>query len=274
MKPRFEGMVALVTGAARGQGRNHARRLALEGADIIAVDICRPVPQTKPTANSEDLAETVRLIEAAGRRVIAGEVDVRDLAALQQFVDHGVESFGRLDVVIGNAGVSIAGAASERISEEAWQAIIDVNLSGVWHTCKVAIPHLDGGGAIVLTSSVAGVKGLQNISAYTAAKHGVTGLMRSLAQELGPRMIRANAVVPGMVATDMIMNEDTYGLFNPQLESPTVDDLATVARTLHLLPEPWVEVDDISNAALFLASAEARYITGVVLPVDLGATAK
>jgi (+)-trans-carveol dehydrogenase len=267
---RVEGKVAFVTGAARGQGRSHAVRFAQEGADIIAVDISAQVESVPyPLATAGDLAETKQAVEAEGRRIVAAEADVRDYDALRAALDQGVEALGRLDIVSANAGI-VSFSPSAEMPEQVWQDMIDINLTGVWHTCKAAIPHLSDGGAIVLTSSTAGLAGFANISHYTAAKHGVTGLMKSLAGELAPRMIRVNSVHPTTVDTPMVLNEATFQLFAAEGEQFDEEAFKAASALNHVLPVPWVESIDISNAVLFLASDEARYITGVALPVDAG----
>ena len=268
---RVQGKVAFVTGAARGQGRSHAVRLAQEGADIIAVDISAQVASVPyPLATTEDMAETVRAVEALGRRIVASEADVRDYDALKAALDAGVaELGGRLDIVSANAGI-VSFSPSADMPEQVWQDMIDINLTGVWHTCKAAIPVISDGGAIVLTSSTAGLAGFANISHYTAAKHGVTGLMKSLAGELAPRMIRVNSVHPTTVDTPMVLNEATFQLFAAEGEAFDEAAFKAASSLNHVLPIPWVESIDISNAVLFLASDEARYITGVALPVDAG----
>ncbi|MGY1636133.1 mycofactocin-coupled SDR family oxidoreductase [Geodermatophilus sp. SYSU D00742] len=277
MPGRVEGKVAFITGAARSQGRSHALRLAEEGADIIAVDLCGPVETIGmyPPATEEDLAETVRQVEALDRRIVATRADVRDTAALRSAVDDGVSQLGRLDIVLANAGVFELQPSLE-LSDRAWQEMIDINLTGVWNTCKVALPHLvdGGGGAIVITSSTAGLKGTPNTIHYTAAKHGVIGIMRTLANEFGKQSIRVNTVHPTGVDTVMIQNEKTWGLFTPEDPNPTREKFTEIFETLHPLPVPYVEARDISNAILFLVSDEARYITGVTLPVDAGYTVK
>jgi SDR family mycofactocin-dependent oxidoreductase len=277
MPGRVEGKVAFITGAARGQGRSHAIRLAQEGADIIAVDLCAQVDSV-PYAMStpDDLARTVKEVEALGRRIVASQADVRDYDALKSAVDDGVAELGRLDVVSANAGIASFARAHE-LSEQTWRDMIDTNLTGVWHAAKAAIPHLiDGGrgGSIILTSSTAGLMPLLNAGHYVSAKHGVVGLMRTLALELAPHMIRVNSLHPTSVNTDMIQNDPTYALFRPDLEHPTRDDAEPAFTSLNALPIPWVEPVDISNALLFLASDEARYITGVTLPVDAGSVIK
>ena len=278
MPGRVEGKVAFITGAARGQGRSHAVRLAQEGADIIGIDVCADIPGVPYAgATADDLAETVRQVEALDRRIVTATADVRDLAALKAALDDGVSALGRLDIVSANAGIGSAPHAAGELSDDIWGEMIDINLTGVWHAAKATIPHLiDGGrgGSIVLTSSAAGLMAYPNIAHYVSAKHGVVGLMRTLALELAPHMIRVNSIHPTQVDTPMIMNEATYGLFCPDVEHPTRDDFAPASQEMNALPIPWVEAIDISNALLFLASDEARYITGVTLPVDAGCTIK
>jgi (+)-trans-carveol dehydrogenase len=274
---RLEGKVAFVTGAARGQGRSHAVRLAEEGADIIAVDIASQI-DTVPfaMATPDDLAETVVAVDALDRRIVASQADVRDYGALKAVLDDGVDQLGRLDIVAANAGIVSYGSAEE-LSEQAWRDMIDVNLTGVWHTVKAAIPHLRaaGGGSIVITSSVAGLKGSPNTAHYTASKHGVVGLMRTLANELAPDMVRVNTVHPSAVNDDMLHNQALYHLFLPDHQGDiTREEVAPVFQTVNALPVPWEESVDISNAVLFLASDEARYVTGVTLPIDAGASVK
>jgi (+)-trans-carveol dehydrogenase len=277
MAGRVEGKVAFITGAARGQGRSHAIRLAEEGADIIAIDICEPFTSVAyEGATEEDLAVTAKEVEALGRRIVARKADVRDYDGLKQALDEGVTELGRLDIVSANAGICSFGAA-ESISDETWSDALDVNLKGAWHTAKAAIPHLvagGNGGSITITSSALGLKGLPGLVHYISAKHGVTGLVRGLAQELGPHKIRVNAINPTNVDTPMLQNAGVYGAYAPDVESPTVDDMAPISAALHMLNIPWVESIDISNALLFLASDEARYITAVTLPVDGGAVEK
>jgi SDR family mycofactocin-dependent oxidoreductase len=278
MTGRVAGKVAFITGAARGQGRSHAIRLAQEGADIIAIDNCADVEGVPyPGATEADLELTVKEIEALDRRIVATKADVRDLAALQAAVDDGVAQLGRLDIVSANAGIGVIPSPAHELSESAWQTMLDINLSGVWRTTKVAVPHLIAGGrggSIILTSSAAGLQAYQGIANYVSAKHGVVGLMRTLALELAPHMIRVNSLHPTQVDTDMVMNEATFRLFRPDLEHPTREDFLPASQEMNALPIPWVDPIDISNALLFLASDEARYITGVTLPVDAGAVIK
>ncbi|MEU1980824.1 mycofactocin-coupled SDR family oxidoreductase [Nocardia sp. NPDC019395] len=278
MAGRVEGKVAFITGAARGQGRSHAVRLAQEGADIIAVDVCKAVSGSDDIAPStpEDLAETADLVKNHGRRIVTEQVDVRDYDALKTALDNGVEQLGRLDIIVANAGIGNGGETLDKTAEPDWQTMIDINLSGVWKTVKAGVPHLltAGAGSVVLTSSVGGLKAYPNTGHYIAAKHGVIGLMRSFAVELGQHSIRVNSVLPTNVNTPMFMNEGTMKLFRPDLENPGPDDFAPVAQLMHVLPVGWVEPVDISNAVLFLASDEARYITGLPLPVDAGSLLK
>ena len=278
MPGRVEGKVAFITGAGRGQGRSHAVKLAAEGADIIAIDICHDVEGALPMATPDDLTETVKLVEARDRRIIAAQADVRDLDGLTAAVDAGVEELGRLDIVVANAGIASLGGPVQEMSQDNWKHTIDINLTGLWNTARAAIPHLIAGGrggAIVLTSSVGGMHAMPNMSHYISAKHGVIGLMRSLAVELGQHHIRVNSVLPTNVNTPMFMNEGTFKMFRPDLENPTAADVEPIAaQFMHVLPHGWIEPEDVSNAILFLASDESRYITGVPLPVDLGALLK
>ena len=274
---RLDGKVAFITGAARGQGRSHAVRLAEEGADIIAVDIASQIDSVPLSmATSEDLVQTVKEVEALDRRIVARQADVRDYDALKAALDDGVAQLGRLDIVSANAGIVSFGRAEE-LPEQTWQDVMDVNLTGVWHTVKAAVPHLRaaGGGAIVITSSGAGLTPSPNLAHYGSAKTGLIGLMRSLAIELAPDMIRVNTVHPGSVDTEMIHNQATYHLFIPDHpDEITRDEVASVFQMQNALPIHWLESIDISNAVLFLASDEARYVTGVALPVDAGSTIK
>jgi len=279
MTGRLEGKVAFITGAARGQGRSHAVRLAEEGADIIAVDICKKIDTVEliPPSTPEDLAETADLVKGLDRRIVTAEVDVRDYPALKAAVDSGVEQLGRLDIIVANAGIGNGGPMLHKTSEEDWTAMIDINLSGVWKSVKAGVPHIlagGRGGSIILTSSVGGMKAYPHTGHYCAAKHGVVGLMRSFAVELGQQNIRVNSVHPTNVNTPLFLNEGTMKLFRPDLENPGPDDLKPVAEMMHVLPIGWVEPVDISNAVLFLASDESRYVTGVTLPIDAGSCLK
>ncbi|QBJ96895.1 NAD(P)-dependent oxidoreductase [Rhodococcus sp. ABRD24] len=274
---RVAGKVAFVTGAARGQGRAHAVRLAEEGADIIALDICADIDGVPyPLGTPEELEETAALVEATGRTIVTRTADVRDYLSVEETVSAGLDAFGRIDIVCANVGINIPGAAHE-LSEKQWHTVIDIDLTGTWRTVKAAVPHMitaGAGGSIIMTSSAAGLRGYGNIAHYTAAKHGVNGLMKTLAQELAPHRIRVNTVNPTQVDTPMIMNDPMYRLFCPGSDSPTREEFAPVSQAMNALPVPWVEPVDVSNAVLFLASDESRYITGVALPVDAGVLVK
>lgn len=278
MAGRVEGKVAFITGAARGQGRAHAVRMAQEGADIIAVDICKQIDSVLiPLSSPEDLAETADMVKNAGGRIHTAEVDVRDYDALKAAVDAGVEEFGKLDIIVANAGIGNGGQTLDKTGEPDWDDMIGVNLSGVWKTVKAGVPHIlagGDGGSIILTSSVGGLKAYPHTGHYVAAKHGVVGLMRTFAVELGAQNIRVNSVHPTNVNTPLFMNEPTMKLFRPDLENPGPEDMKVVGQLMHTLPIGWVEPEDIANAVLFLASDEARFITGVTLPVDGGSCLK
>jgi (+)-trans-carveol dehydrogenase len=272
---KLEGKVAFVTGAARGQGRSDAIRLAEEGADIIAIDIADQIESVKyAMATPGDLAETVKQVEALGRRIIATKTDVRDYEAVKKAVDDGVAQLGRVDIVVANAGIAGFGVAHE-LEEQTWRDMIDVNLTGVWHTTKAAIPHMiqqGDGGSIVVINSSRGLTAEPNVAHYVAAEHSAIGLMRSLAIELAPHRIRVNSVCPGGVDTLMIHNTATYAELAPDLEAQdrTRERLDERFLANSMLPLPYVEPAVISNAVLYLASDEASYVTGAALPVDGG----
>jgi SDR family mycofactocin-dependent oxidoreductase len=269
---RVEGKVAFITGAARGQGRSHALRLAQEGADIIAVDIDEQVETSfSPTATAADLAETVKLVEELDRRIIARTADVRDLGALESVVAEGIAEFGRLDIVCANAGILSTGGIWE-LTEHRWQEMADINFTGVWKTAKAAIPSMieqGNGGSVILTSSVGGMVAMAGIGHYVAAKHGVVGLMRALAVELAPHGIRCNSVHPSTVDTPMIANPGGYQLFTG-IEGADRQLAERNMVALNAFKVPWVEAIDVSNAVLWLASDEARYVTGTTQVVDAG----
>lgn len=272
---RLDGKVALITGAARGIGRAQAVRFAQEGADIVALDVCGPIDTVLvPHSTPDDLDTTASLVREAGGRVHTEIVDVRDLAGMRAATDRGAARFGGLDVVCATAGITSRGMAVE-LDENAWRTMLDVNLTGVWHTCRAGAPHLiaRGAGSVILTSSIAGLRGLVGVAHYTAAKHGVVGLMRSLANELAPHHVRVNCVNPTNVDTPMIQNDVVSSAFRPDLDRPpTRAEFADAARSMNMLAVPWIDPVDVANAALFLASDEARYITAITLPVDAGAT--
>jgi SDR family mycofactocin-dependent oxidoreductase len=268
---KLDGKVAFITGAARGQGRSHAIRLAQEGANIIAVDICQQIDTVPyPMSTPDDLAETVKQVEALDRRIYAAQADVRDAAQLKAAFDAGVAEVGPVDIVLANAGIA---PMSMHPQDQEWQDVLDVNLSGVYNTVRIAAPSMierGTGGAMVLTSSTAGLNGIGGETpgglGYTAAKHGVVGLMRAYANYLAKYSIRVNTVHPTGVSTPMIMNEAMLEFLR---SDPTMS-----AEMANALPVDMVEPVDISNAILFLVSDDGRYVTGVTLPVDAGYTNK
>jgi len=267
MAGRVAGKVAFVTGAGRGQGRTHAIRLAEEGADIIAIDICEDYETVAyGLSTTQDLADTVNAVEALDRRILATQADVRDAAALRKAVDDGVAQFGRLDIVAANAGICTVQAWDE-VTAAIWQDTLDTNLTGVWNTIVVCVPHLiaSGGGSIICTSSTAGKKGLPFLAPYVAAKHGVVGIAKTMANELARHKIRVNTVHPTGVNTPMHL-----GLGG--LDALITKDQNLGPIFMNSYPVDVIEPRDISNAVLFLASDEAQYVTGLEFTVDAGNT--
>ncbi|WP_216892840.1 mycofactocin-coupled SDR family oxidoreductase [Nocardia alni] len=270
------GKVAFITGAARGQGRSHAIELARAGADIIAVDIAHDEPELGlgyPLGSQEELAETAKQVENLDRRVVTAHVDVRDGQAIGAALRSAVAELGRLDIVVANAGIAASSIPAHEITEAQWEQMLAINLTGVWKTCRAAVPYLiEGGrgGSMILTSSAAALRVYQGIAAYSAAKHGVVGLMKTMAAELGQHSIRVNSVHPTQVDTPMIMNNETYKIFRPDLEHPTKEDFEEASASLHILPVAVADPLDISKAVVFLASDDARLITGITLPIDAG----
>jgi SDR family mycofactocin-dependent oxidoreductase len=270
----LRGKVALITGAARGQGRSHALTLAAAGADIVALDACAAIPTADyPMPTTEDLEQTAKAIEALDRRVIARRVDIRDQAGLDTAVAEALATFGGIDIVCANASIVSTGRSWE-ITDEQWQHTLDVDLTGTWRTVKTVIPSMierARGGSIVMIASVGGTEGMPHLGAYVAAKHGVMGLMKTMANELGPDGIRVNAVQPGVVRTPIVeQNAGILGLFRPDLANPRLEDARDGFRSINSLPVAWLEPEDVSAAVLFLASDAARHITGITIPVDAG----
>lgn len=272
MSGRVAGRAALVTGAARGIGRACAVRLAEEGADVVCVDIAGPV-DTVPYegASLRGLEETLELVRATGATALPVRADVRDGRAMASAVQTAVDELGRLDLVVAAAGIDSWGAAWE-LTDEQWDAMIGVNLTGVWQTAKAAAPVMraQGSGAMVFIGSVLSHRANRDFAHYTAAKHGVLGLVRALALELATDRVRVNGVDPTVVLTDMVMNQ----AYNDRMighEGATMEEVKAHYAKWNRLPEPWIEPVDVANAVLFLLSDEARHITGVSLPVDLGA---
>jgi SDR family mycofactocin-dependent oxidoreductase len=272
MAGRLEGKTALITGVARGQGRSHAIALAQEGADIFGVDMCAPVESVAyALSTTDDLAETVRLVADTGRRIETYVGDVRSSADMRTATEQAISTFGKIDIVVANAGIWTPGSVWE-MDDQTWQDMIDINLTGVFNSVRFAIPQMieRTSGSLVLISSTCGVKALGWMPHYNAAKHGVMGLTRSLALDLGPYFVRANAILPSTVNTPMIMNEPSYRIYRPDLENPTREEAMSGFYAHNAMPVPYVEPEDVSEAVLFLASDASRYITGIGLPVDLG----
>jgi SDR family mycofactocin-dependent oxidoreductase len=266
---RVAGKVALITGAARGQGRSHAVRLAREGADIIGVDLCTDLASVPyPLATPADLDETARLVAETGARMVTAQVDVRDADALSAAVGDGVSRLGRLDIAIANAGVCTIQRWNE-VTPEAWDAVIGVNLTGAWNTCVASIPHLieAGGGSLILISSVAGLKGQPFLAPYVASKHGMVGVMRMLANELAAHSIRVNSIHPTGVDTPMLVG--LSGLTERIESSPDTGSIY-----LNSLPVDVLAPGDVSDAVLYLSSGESRYVTGLTMTVDAGSSAR
>ena len=274
---RVDGKVALVTGAARGQGRSHAVRLAEEGAEVIAVDLCEDIASLKyPLARPEDLDETARLIEKHGQRVVATQGDVRDVKQLRAALEAGLAEFGKVDVVVANAG--IVGLKGEP-QIAAWCDVIDTNLIGVINTIQVTLPHLEAGASVIATGSLAALMDVAKVEtpgkdlggvAYVLSKRTLAQYVHELATHLAPRHIRLNVVHPTNCDTEMLHNEPTYQSFRPDLDHPSREDAEPAFHVMQAMPLPYIDPLDISNAVLFLASDEARFVTGMQLRVDAG----
>lgn len=273
---KLDGKVALITGGARGQGRSHAVTLAREGAEIVVCDVARQIDTVPyPMATSEQLQETVRMVEDLDRRCVAVQADVRDAGQMQGAVDRTLAEFGQLDILLANAGIFSFSTVAD-MTDQLWDDMVDTNLKGVFHSLRAVLPHMIERryGRIVATSSMAGRAGFANIGHYVAAKWGVIGLVKSLAMEVAQFGITVNAVCPTVVNTDMVRNPATYRLFRPDLANPTEEQAAEGFAGLNIMPIQWVEPQDISNAILFLVSDEARYITGNAMPVAAGENAR
>lgn len=275
---RVAGTVALVTGAARGQGRAHALRLAEEGADIVLLDAAQAIEgiaYEMPTR--DDLLGVASEVIERGRRAVVVEADVRDLEAVTAGVSRAFQEFGRLDTLVANAGVLGAAKPSWELSAEEWRTVLDINLTGVWNCVKAVMPLMieaGHGGSIIMISSIAGLRGVPAVANYAAAKHALVGLAGSVANEVAQYGIRVNTVHPTNVRTPMIDNPSSALIFRPDLETPSLEDGIEVLQRINLLPVPWVEPADVASAVLWLASTEARYVTGAAIPVDAGMLAK
>jgi SDR family mycofactocin-dependent oxidoreductase len=274
---RVEGKVAFITGAGRGQGRSHALRLAGEGADIVAVDYCTDIATVSyPMSTKDDLAETARLVEDLDRRVTTIQADVRDLSAMASAVQTAIAEFGKIDIVCPNAGISADGPDQ---SPQAFADVVGVDLVGVLNTVNAALPVLKEGASVIVTGSVAallsgGVGAGGGAVGYTLSKRTLIDFVRQLAIVLAPASIRVNGIHPTNCNTLMLQHEDMYRTFRPDLKHPTKEDAIPAFSTLQSMPVPWVEPADVSNAVLFLASDEARYVTGQFIAVDAGALLK
>lgn len=273
---KLDGKVALISGAARGQGRSHALRLAEEGADIIAVDLCQDIESARyPMSRPEDLDETVRLIEKFDRRVVACMADVRDPAAMRSAVNDGIAELGRIDVVVANAGIAPLG---EDLPPIAFMDALNVNFVGVTNLVTAALPHLGEGSSIVCTGSLAAFLTAKlgpeanghGGAGYTTSKKFIAHFVHDLALQLAPYKIRVNGVHPTNVDTDMLQSPGMYRIFRPDLAAPTREDCLESFASLNPLGVPWVEADDVSNAVVFLACDDSRFITGNQLRVDAG----
>lgn len=274
---RFEGRVAMITGGARGQGRSHAIALAREGADIAVCDVAAQIATVGyPMGTPEELEETQHLVEKEGRRCLAAELDTRDFAALQRFVEQTVAEFGRLDLAIANAGIASAGVGIDVMTPEQWNDMIGTDLTGVFHTIRTVSPQMkrQGFGRIVATSSMLGRQGCGYMAHYCAAKWGVIGLVKSAAIELAPFGITVNAVAPGNIRTPMVVNDAMVETLSGGNPDATFDDVLPLLGALHVLPMALLEPEDVTNAILFLFSDDARAMTGAVLDVSAGNTSR
>jgi len=268
---RFDGKVAFVTGAARGQGRSHAIRLAKEGATLALLDICRDVDGVvSPGATSEDLVETVRTCEGHGAKVISAEVDVRDYEGVCAFADRTRSEFGRIDVLLVTHGIYTSGYLGE-IEPSLWNEMIDINLTGVWHVCRAIVPSMEAQeyGRVVITASAGAVITMPTAGAYCAAKHGVAGMAKTLALEVAKKNVTVNVVAPTSVRTPMIENQAHYESFGAHDADSAREAMAAFMPT----GLPWIEPEDATAMNLYLASDEARFVTGAIFLIDMGVTA-
>ncbi len=273
---RFDGKVALITGAARGQGRSHAIAFAERGADVVLCDRCEDRDVVRyPLATQDDLDETVRLVQATGRKAISATFDTSDRQAMNSLVERAESELGRIDIAVANAGVSVA-APVQSMSEAQWAETIGSNLTGVFNTVGAVAPGMisRGYGRIITISSMLGRAGNANMAAYAASKWGVIGLSKSAALDLAPHGITVNTIAPGNISTPMIHNDSLYAMMRPDLDKPTADDVAPVFQSLHAQPVPWLDAEEITRVVLFFAAEASAHISGTVLPVDAGNAAR
>jgi SDR family mycofactocin-dependent oxidoreductase len=275
----LDGKVAFITGAARGQGRSHAVRLAQEGADIVGVDVCADLPDVLyPLGTWDELEETAKLVQNTGRRMLISRADVRNVEELRAAADRGIAELGHIDIVCANAGVATIGNVWE-LTDGQWDIVLDVCLKGAFNTVRATLPSMlerDLGGSIIITSSVAAMNGFPGQAPYTAAKLGMVALVKTLVNELGilKSTIRVNSIHPTAVRSAMTDNDYIKGLFAPDVENPTSEHLMPQLYSVNTLPIPWLECNDVSDAVLWLASDATRYVTGIALPIDAGSSAK
>lgn len=273
---RFDGKVALITGAARGQGRSHAIAFAERGADVVLCDRCEDRDVVRyPLATQEDLDETVRLVQATGRKAISATFDTSDRQAMNSLVERAESELGRIDIAVANAGVSVA-APVQSMSEAQWAETIGSNLTGVFNTVGAVAPGMisRGYGRIITISSMLGRAGNTNMAAYAASKWGVIGLSKSAALDLAPHGVTVNTIAPGNISTPMIHNDSLYAMMRPDLDKPTADDVAPIFQSLHAQPVPWLDAEEITRVVLFFAAEASAHISGTVLPVDAGNAAR